>query len=33
MEGIRKAVKPWKRWTEDVEECLKIMGVKISIQW
>jgi hypothetical protein len=28
MEGIRKTEKPWKRWTAEVEECLKIMGVK-----
>jgi len=28
MEGIRKTEKPWKRWTERVEEVLKIMRVK-----
>jgi hypothetical protein len=28
MEGIRKREKQWKRWTDEVEEDLKIMGVR-----
>lgn len=28
MEGISKTGRPWKRWTDGVEEGLKIMGVK-----
>jgi len=28
MEGIRKRGRPWKRWTDKVEEGRKITGVK-----
>lgn len=28
MEGIRKTGRQWKRWTDEAEEGLKIMGVK-----
>ena len=28
MEGIRKRVRPGKRWTDDVEEDLKIMEIR-----
>jgi hypothetical protein len=28
MEGIRKTERPWKRWNDEVEEDLKIMGAK-----
>jgi predicted P-loop ATPase len=30
MEGTRKRRRPWKRWTDDFQEYLEIMG---TINW
>jgi len=28
VEGIRKRGRPWRRWTGETEEDLKIMGIR-----
>jgi hypothetical protein len=28
MEGIRKGGRPWRRWTGDTKEGLKIIGIR-----